>query len=353
MKIQFFLATAFFGIHLYGMESVPVAENWAMSDTMLELFKKVLPLRTLTAFACTDKSLYKEFNTEYWIQKFIDAGLRDNYIRVNRTILQLCQTALPQLVSTSQRRPTIFFSSRSSSEKATMEPIPMYVGRFTDYFSNRYADVDYIERMTRPYNSFLMQASNSLNIQLILALVEKGADVTLDSPSDFYSPTPISRVIQSRVVCSNQLGRLNHEQETIRCLVDLGADIHYVEPRHGWNYLFYAIHYEKWQLIPLLLKKYGINPNHKDNDLRNPLCYALSRLNVRPDDAKNAVIAPENAVVALMMAGSDPFAKDVHEKSPFGYARRYNKKYPGYLATLEEYCKGDEAWYSEHQRIPY
>jgi hypothetical protein len=358
MKIQFFLATAFLGIHLYGMECIPVdsAKNsTAVLDLTFEWLKKIVPLRTLAAFACADKKLYKEFNTAYWVQQFIDAGLRDNYIRVNGTIMQLCKTALPQMISSSSRRPTIFFSSQSSSrspsKRETIEPIEMYVERFTGRFDNQYADVNYVERMTRPYNSLLMQASNSLNIQLIFALVEKGADVNLCSPSGSHSP--ISRAIQSRVFCPDLLRRTSkHEIETIRCLVDLGADIHYVEPKYNWNYLFYAIHYKNWQLIPLLLK-YGINPNHKDNDLRNPLCYALSRLNVRPDDAKNVVIAPENAVVALMMAGSDPFAKDVHEKSPFGYARRYNKKYPGYFATLEEYCKGDEAWYSEHQRIPY
>jgi ankyrin repeat protein len=219
----------------------------------------------------------------------------------------------------------------------------MYVGRFTDRFDNQYADVNYVERMTRPYNSLLMQASNSLNIQLIFALVEKGADVNLCSPSGSHSP--ISRAIQSRVFCSDLLRRtLKHETETIRCLVDLGANIYYVEPKYNWNYLFYAIYYKNWQLIPLLLK-YGINPNHQDNSLKNPLCYALSRSNMCPDRAKSAVIAPKEAVVALMGAGSDPFATDSNGQSSFDYA----KQYPGYPAILNKYRKGDKAWYAQQQ----
>ena len=358
MKIQFFLATAFLGIHLYGMESVPVdvAKNGAaVLDLTFDQLKKIVPLRTLTAFACTNKQLYKEFNTAYWVKEFIDAGLRDNYIRVNGTIMQLCKTALPQMISSSSRRPTIFFSSQPSSrveneiaepmrisKREIMEPIPMYVERFISRFDNRYADVNYIERMTKPHNSLLMQASSCLNIQLIFALSKKGADVNLCSPTGSHSS--ISRAIQSRVFCSKILGRtLNHEIETIRCLVNLGADIHYVKPKYNRNYLFYAIHYKNWQLIPLLLE-YGINPNHQDNDLKNPLCYVLSSLDRYSNDA-------QNTVVALMKAGSNLFAKDSKGNSSIDYARQYGEQYPDYLALLREYRKGSQAWYAAQQQV--
>jgi hypothetical protein len=345
IKIQFFLMTAFLRIHLYGMEPTDLTKNCAgVLDPALPLFKEILPLRTLTAFACANKKLYKEFNTADWIKKFIDAGLRDNYIRVNGTIMQLCETALPQMLSVSSRRPTIFFSSQSSSrspsKRETIEPIEMNVERFISRFDNRYADVNYIERMTRPHNSLLMQASNSLNIQLIFALVEKRADVNLCSPSGSHSP--ISRAIQSRVFCSDLLRRtLKHEIETIRCLVDLGADIHYIEPKYNWNYLFYAIYYKNFPLIPLLLQ-YGINPNHQNNSLKNPLCFILSGLNMSSDGVKDAVIA-------LMKAGSNPFAKDSKGKSSIDYARQYSEEYPDYLALLREYRKGSQAWYTQQQ----
>lgn len=110
-------------------------------------------------------------------------------------------------------------------------------------------------------------------------------------------------------------------------LIEHNADVHYISPYFGWNYLHRCAAHNATELLPYFIQK-GVNPNHQDKKGGTPLFLVAKSMkdlywwDVPARDIYDFDRKVNNACIAvynLVQGGADPDIKNNKKKSMFCY----------------------------------